>query len=147
MWRRLAATLADLAILAAILGALHFLFGAEIYQGTFTQGADPGDWRYSLTASTVTNVVLVVYFLVLSTVLRRTPGKWALGLRVVSAETGERVGVGQHLGRTFASLISLLTFLIGYFWLVVSRKRQTFHDKLASTLVVRARPDAEPPAV
>ena len=136
VWRRFAATLADLAILASVLAALAGL-GLRLYTGSTHDDPAAGTLSYSFQTSTVTNVVVIAYYFVLSGGLRRTPGKWLLGLEVISADNGTPIGVGQHIGRTAAGLVSLMTLTVGYFWLVVDRRRQTFHDKLASTLVVR----------
>ncbi|GAB5374747.1 MAG: hypothetical protein AcusKO_12090 [Acuticoccus sp.] len=136
VWRRFAATLADLAILASVLAALAGL-GVRLYTGSTHDDPAAGTVSYNFQTSMATNVVVIAYFFVLSAFLRRTPGKWLLSLEVISADNGTRVGVGQHIGRTAAVLVSLLTLTLGYFWLVVDRRRRTFHDKLASTLVVR----------
>lgn len=64
-----------------------------------------------------------------------TPGKRALGLRV-TAQDGSPLRVGQAIGRTSAYLLSL-PFLAGFLWAAVDQRRETFHDKLAGTAVMR----------
>ena len=64
-------------------------------------------------------------------------GKSALHLRLVSATTGLPVGPGLALGREFAHLADGIADL-GYLWPLWDSWKQTFADKICSTLVVRA---------
>lgn len=66
-----------------------------------------------------------------------TIGKKALGLKVTST-AGERISFGQATGRHFGQIISALILLIGYFMMLWDDKRQTLHDKMANTLVVKS---------
>ena len=68
--------------------------------------------------------------------LQATIGKLAVGVKVTDLE-GCRIGFGQATGRYFAHLITLLTIGVGYAVAVFSKKRQTVHDMIAGTLVVR----------
>jgi uncharacterized RDD family membrane protein YckC len=65
-----------------------------------------------------------------------TLGKKALGLKVIS-EDGQRISFGQATGRYFGKYISGIILLIGYFMMLWNDKRQTLHDKMAGTLVVK----------
>lgn len=65
-------------------------------------------------------------------------GKRVLGIRLVDAATGRPVGVGRAVLRQVAHLLDTLPFLLGYLWPVWDEWRQTFADKVCSTLVVRA---------
>ena len=76
-----------------------------------------------------------------------SPGKQALGLRIVKAD-GAPPGWGRGFGRTAGLLLSFsMTFGAGYLWalwdqyerLPLARGRgQTWHDKIAGTFVVYA---------
>ncbi len=66
-----------------------------------------------------------------------TPGKMAVGLRIVDARTGGRPSTGQCIGRYFAYYVSLLPLGLGYFWILWDPRKQSFHDKLAGTVVLR----------
>lgn len=66
-----------------------------------------------------------------------TIGKKALGLKVTSAN-GERLSFGQATGRHFGKILSSIILFIGYLMMIWDDKKQTLHDKLASTLVVKA---------
>lgn len=67
-----------------------------------------------------------------------TLGKKALGLKVTGLN-GERISFGQATGRFFGQFLSAIILLIGYFMMLWDDKNQTLHDKLAETLVIRAK--------
>jgi uncharacterized RDD family membrane protein YckC len=68
----------------------------------------------------------------------QTLGKKVCGIRVVDASSGRPgIGVGRGIGRYFARWLSAIVFLLGYFWMLWDPKKQTWHDKLVSTLVVK----------
>jgi uncharacterized RDD family membrane protein YckC len=69
-----------------------------------------------------------------------TPGKWMLGIRVVNRDSGLPVGfwrmaLRQIIGQWVAAIICYL----GFIWALFDANRQGWHDKIAKTLVVRAR--------
>lgn len=66
-----------------------------------------------------------------------TPGKMVIGAKIISAKTGGKPSVGQYVGRYFAYILSALPLGLGYFWAGWDAKKQTWHDKLAGTYVVR----------
>lgn len=66
-----------------------------------------------------------------------TPGKWFLGLRVVSTR-GARLTLLQCLVRFAGYFVSAIPFYFG-FWIVLrSPGREAWHDRLAGTRVVYA---------
>ena len=84
---------------------------------------------------------------VMTGVSGNTPGKSALGLRVVHHGTGTPIGVGPALVRSLVlAAASLPTFGIGLAtlaWTAVEdrgRQRRGWHDHLASSVVVDVRP-------
>jgi uncharacterized RDD family membrane protein YckC len=66
----------------------------------------------------------------------QTVGKRALGLRVVSIDTGGSIGYGRAFIRYWGRLVSLLVFGLGYLWMLWDREKQCWHDKFARDLVV-----------
>ena len=72
----------------------------------------------------------------LSSSRQATLGKQALGLKVVDLNGG-RISFARATGRNFARYVSALTLLIGYLIQPFTEKRQTLHDMLAGTLVVK----------
>ncbi len=65
-----------------------------------------------------------------------TIGKKALGIKVVNME-GQRISFGQATGRFFSKYVSAIILFIGYFMMLWSDKKQTLHDMMAGTLVVK----------
>jgi uncharacterized RDD family membrane protein YckC len=65
-------------------------------------------------------------------------GKQWLGVRLVGANTGMPVGFGLAVVRHFAHVLDSLPLYVGYLWPLWDERRQTFADKVCSTLVVRA---------
>jgi uncharacterized RDD family membrane protein YckC len=72
-----------------------------------------------------------------------TPGKMAIGARIVNARTGERPSTGQLIGRYFAYYVSILPLMLGFVWVAFDPRKQGFHDKLANTVVVRVQKAAK----
>ncbi len=66
----------------------------------------------------------------------QTIGKRALGIRVIDYGTGGPLGFGRGVVRYFARILSSIPCLLGYFWMLWDREKQTWHDKLASDVVV-----------
>ncbi len=72
-----------------------------------------------------------------------TPGKMAVGARIVDARTGEAASSAQMVGRYFGYFVSTVPFCLGLIWVGVDARKQGWHDKLAGTVVVRRRDRAE----
>jgi uncharacterized RDD family membrane protein YckC len=68
-----------------------------------------------------------------------TPGKMALQLRVVDAKTGGTLTIGQSLIRYVGYYVSAIPMFIGFIWIAFDPRKQGWHDKLASTVVIRSR--------
>jgi uncharacterized RDD family membrane protein YckC len=65
-----------------------------------------------------------------------TLGKRALGIKVTDLY-GERIGFGRALGRVLAHVPSGIILGIGFVMTVFTSRRQTLHDMIAGTLVVK----------
>ena len=64
-------------------------------------------------------------------------GKQALGLRLVRETDGQPIGFGMCFVRALAHVLDSLACMVGYLWPLWDSKRQTFADKIMSTLVVK----------
>lgn len=67
-----------------------------------------------------------------------TPGKMAMGCRIVSADGGAISG-GQAIGRYFAQILSTLLLLIGHLMIAWTPQKRGLHDYLAGTVVIKTR--------
>jgi len=122
----------DALLLVGGLGAVVVLvgvFGAVL-------GWDPPAMMRGL--ATVFGAALPSLWLVLNaamwTIAGRTPGQALFGLRVVRTD-GTPVRLGRACVRSLCYLLSGI-MLVGFLWVLVDRRRQAWHDKLAGTLVV-----------
>jgi uncharacterized RDD family membrane protein YckC len=78
-----------------------------------------------------------LYFVILWSQLGGTFGQRLLGLHVVDAATGQNIGIGRAIGRYVGYLISAFALYIGLIWVAFDPRKQGWHDKIASTFVVR----------
>lgn len=65
-----------------------------------------------------------------------TPGKLALGAKIVDARTGGAPTLLALVARYAGYLLSMLPFFLGFAWIAIDRRKQGWHDKIARTLVV-----------
>lgn len=67
-----------------------------------------------------------------------TVGKKLLKIKVISDETGQKLNFMQAFLREFVGkFVSALVFGIGYLWMIWDPKKQTWHDKIVKSLVVK----------
>ena len=67
-----------------------------------------------------------------------TPGKWAVGIRVVLSRTLEPLGVWRSLARWVAHLLDWLTVL-GWLRPIWHRQKRTFADSLVRSVAIVTR--------
>ena len=67
-----------------------------------------------------------------------TPGKIALGLKIVDARTGQAPGFGQLILRFLCYFVSALPLYLGFVWAAFDRRKQGWHDKIARTIVIHS---------
>jgi uncharacterized RDD family membrane protein YckC len=68
----------------------------------------------------------------------QTWGRRIAGLQVIDARSGAAPGWGKAIGRSlFAYFISGSICYLGYLWMLWDGDKQTWHDKVAGTLVIR----------
>ena len=65
-----------------------------------------------------------------------TPGKMAVGARIVDARTGAAPSTGRLVARYAGYLVSMLPLFLGFAWIAIDRRKQGWHDKIAGTVVV-----------
>jgi uncharacterized RDD family membrane protein YckC len=78
-------------------------------------------------------IVIVAFWLT----RQATPGKMLVSARVVDATTLGKIGTGQAIGRYFGYYVCFLSLGLGFIWVAIDRRKQGWHDKLASTLVIK----------
>jgi len=86
-------------------------------------------------------VVAIVAYLVIYCRMVGKGQSWgmkAVGNKVVSADSGQPIGTGRSVGRYFAHIISGFVCYLGYLWMLWDSKKQTWHDKVVGSIVVKA---------
>ncbi|MGL9733068.1 MAG: RDD family protein [Wolbachia sp.] len=68
-----------------------------------------------------------------------TPGKLLLGLRIVDEQTFEKMTLKQATKRFFFFILSIAPLFLGFIWSNFDKRCQTWHDKIASTVVVTSK--------
>ena len=121
-WIRFLAALVDGILIGIVVGIAGGVLGVES------------------NGSTLLNILAGVayYGLLEGGATGQTLGKKICAIRVVDADSGlPGIGVGRGIGRYFARWLSAIPLLLGYFWMLWDPKKQTWHDKLVSSIVVK----------
>jgi len=142
-WRRCLAFLIDQIILYGIylifflMGVLAYTFGNLVHGDIFIPGASPdmGSWFMILYWGVIV-IVTALYFTCFVAVTGRTPGKMALGLKVVPVGDGIMTFAVAFL-RWVGYIFSSVFFYLGFVWIAFDPRKQGWHDKIAGTVVVR----------
>jgi uncharacterized RDD family membrane protein YckC len=92
---------------------------------------------------TTSFLLIPTYYILFWTVAARTPGKWLLGLRLVTKD-GKKVRFGRACLRFVAFTVSIAPFFVGLIAIAFDRRRRAWHDRIAGTLVVYDRAPKRP---
>ena len=65
-----------------------------------------------------------------------TIGKGVLGIKLIGEATGQPIGAGMSFVRSLAHIVDGIPCYIGYLWPLWDAKKQTFADKIMSTVVI-----------
>jgi uncharacterized RDD family membrane protein YckC len=82
-------------------------------------------------------VVPWIYFSIMWSWQGQSIGQKVLSLRVVDANNGARISIGRAILRYFGIIVSSWALYIGLIWAAFDPRKQGWHDKIASTFVVR----------
>ena len=128
-WARVGASLIDSILMAIILVPVGRIFLGDV---------DIWDWGNP--ANIIVNGILPAIAVVIFWIYRQaTPGKMAIGAKIVDEKTLGKPSTGQLVGRYLAYYVSTIPLLLGLIWVGFDARKQGWHDKLAGTLVIRAR--------
>jgi len=125
-WQRAAALVIDGLIIAVIVVPVMVL-------GFGIREVAPGDgWELGLFVAVAVTVIGFWRY------CGATPGKSALGMRIVDARTGQAPGTLRLALRFFAYFLSAFPLYLGFLWAAVDRRKQGWHDKIARTIVINS---------
>jgi uncharacterized RDD family membrane protein YckC len=131
-WIRVGASLIDTVLLLII---IYPILGVIYGKGYWLDEAFlKGFWDFLL--NYILPAIAVVIFWVYKSA---TPGKMALRLTIVDANTGGKPSTGQFIGRYLGYYVSILPLCLGLIWVGIDKRKQGFHDKLAGTVVIRSK--------
>lgn len=66
-------------------------------------------------------------------------GKQVIGIRLIGEQTGQPIGPGLTFVRMLCHVLDSLPCYLGYLWPLWDAKRQTFADKIMSTVVIEQK--------
>lgn len=69
-----------------------------------------------------------------------TLGRFLVGMKLVDATTEMPPTLWQYIRRMLGYFVSLPPFMLGFIWQCFDAKRQTWHDKIAGTVMLDMRP-------
>jgi uncharacterized RDD family membrane protein YckC len=131
-WARFGASIIDTVLLAIIIAPiLNAVYGREYWtDSSLLQGPLDFVLNYLLPA------LAVVAFWIAK---QATPGKMVIGAEIVDADTGGKPTTRQFIIRYLGYYLSTIGLLLGFVWVAFDPRKQGWHDKLANTVVVRAK--------
>ncbi|MBT6401018.1 RDD family protein [candidate division WWE3 bacterium] len=126
-WARLGAFLIDAILISTV-------------AGFFTGGTYVGDGSVSFGSSGSLPALLgAAYHVLLVSKYGATLGKMALKIRVENIDTGKNLTIVEAILReVVGKFVSTLAVLLGYFWMLWDPEKQTWHDKIGKSVVVKA---------
>ncbi len=138
-WIRFLASVIDSILTFAIIGPiLYWLYGKDYF--LVALGLREADSFFAGPADALLNYVLPAIAVVLFWIARQaTPGKMALSMKIVDADSFGPLTKGQAIGRYLGYYLSILGLFIGFLWVAFDPRKQGWHDKLARTVVIKTR--------
>jgi uncharacterized RDD family membrane protein YckC len=133
-WIRFAATIIDTVLVMLVtFPVLWAIYGPRYFDGSMSGVfAGPADIMISWVMPSLAVILFWRH-------RQATPGKMMLSLQVVDADSGAPLTLAQGIGRYFAYFASTIPMGLGFLWVAFDKRKQGWHDKLAHTVVIRAR--------
>jgi len=140
-WIRLAAYIVDGIMLSLVIFIIVVVSGSYVESGS--GGPNQPIVPVAAEASTTSRAVIavgivlpIVYAIGFWTWRGQTPGKMLVGIKIVRTD-GYPVGFAKSILRFLGYIVSTLVLFLGYLWIAFNPEKQGFHDKIASTYVVK----------
>lgn len=127
-WIRVVAYIIDAVLLGVVYGIIDAIF--RVNPSDTTSGA------YSA-ASGLNLLIGIAYFSYMWSYQGATIGQRIFKLRVVDANTGQRITIGKALLRWVGLAVSFLVCFVGVIWVAFDARKQGWMDKIAGTLVLQ----------
>jgi len=124
-------------IVNVALGAV-ILKNANYYGGLVEAAGTSAAFRFQVVSNVVGVLLGVLYGWFFLAKYSATPGKMAMGLKVVRPD-GSQLSTGRIIGRHFAEWLSALILLIGYIMAASDKERRALHDRICDTRVIKVK--------
>jgi uncharacterized RDD family membrane protein YckC len=130
-WIRFCAAIVDSICFIFLLMPLPIIYGFDRYlnSGPFSY---LGEWHVLLEL-----ILPIALTILLWLRFSATPGKMFLKLKIVDIKTSGPISFRQAIIRYIGYLPSFYCLLLGILWVAFDNRKQGWHDKLASTAVIR----------
>lgn len=135
-WARAIAMLVDTVILIIVTWPLLLLF-YDVNTPITTE-----DMATDTAYIVISYVLPTIAVILLWQRFRATPGKMLFKAEIVDAETLGTMTLGQSVLRYVAYILSTLPLCLGFLWVAFDPRKQSWHDKIAGTCVIRRLPAA-----
>ncbi len=134
-WRRTVAVALDSLLFFIVTApALYLIYGRDYFQWSMDNNG--ALHFYGVMDFLISKALAVILLVVFWHLISATPGKQLMHLKVVDAESFERISWIQALLRIIGYLISMLPLYLGFLWIIWDKRKQGFHDKIAKTVVI-----------
>ena len=130
-WARFRATMVDIILLLLIIFPIFYLLYGDAFMEKSTE--------FNVVNNLINYIFPFIGVLILWHYKSATPGKMLIKATIVDATTYTKPSTKQFVIRNLGYWISLLPLGLGYFWAGWDKKKQTWHDKLAHTVVVQPK--------
>ncbi|WAC62769.1 RDD family protein [Pseudoxanthomonas sp. SL93] len=131
-WKRVAASIIDGFVIGIPIAIILAIFGG-LFGGGFGGLQDPFNPGETIASYVLTALVFAWFHS--SAGLMATPGKLAIGIKVVRTD-GEKISFLRGFGRYWAYLLSGFILCIGLIMAAFTERKQGLHDLMCDTLVV-----------
>lgn len=140
-WQRGLAVVIDLVVTFVVAAPLSLAFGGPAFERSTNGGSTRV--QYNFGGAIASLVVWIVYAGLLNGIKGQTLGKMALGIKVVRKDTGALLGAGAGLGRAAVHnvlwQVCCIPGLLDSLWPLWDKERQSWHDKVVNSVVVKSR--------
>jgi uncharacterized RDD family membrane protein YckC len=131
-WARVLASIVDTILMLVIIVPIYIaMFGSE----SLTSGEGAGGLADILLQYVLPAVAVLLFWIA----RQATPGKMLISAKIIDAKSGGKPSTGQFIGRYLGYYVSSIPLLLGLIWVGFDSRKQGWHDKLAGTLVVKAK--------
>lgn len=143
-WPRFGAKLIDGLILGVVGVVINVVLGvlllnnANYFGGLVKVAGTSKALQFQIVSNLVGVLLAVSYAWFFISRYSATPGKMALGLKIVRPD-GSPLSTGRIIGRHFAEWLSGIILAIGYIMAASDPERRALHDRICDTRVIKAK--------